>query len=201
MDSIKKVWSDKMEQAIGIRPWQIIRPFIRFGGWLKQCNNGIQQWSIWPIAARRVLLRAMGAKLHPTAIVVDQVYISDPSNLIMGEGTYLNVRSLVDGHALVTLGDWVRVGAYVRILTRTHEYNRFSVYRRRKTKDIDLPVTIERGCWIGNGSIIMPGVTIREGCVIGAHSLVLETTKPNCLYVGSPARLVRELEKGEYDGD
>ena len=35
-----------------------------------------------------------------------------------------------------------------------------------------LPVTIEDGCWIGRGVIILPGVTIGKGSVIGAGSVV-----------------------------
>ena len=39
----------------------------------------------------------------------------------------------------------------------------------------------------------MPGVTISKGCVIGAGALVKESTEPNGLYVGCPAKRVKEL--------
>nr|WP_269726648.1 hypothetical protein [Rhodococcus sp. R1101] len=42
--------------------------------------------------------------------------------------------------------------------------------------------------------MIMPGVSIGAGAVIGANSLVTEDCAPNALYVGSPARWVRDLE-------
>lgn len=40
----------------------------------------------------------------------------------------------------------------------------------------------------------MPGVTIRKGCVIGSDSLVLTDTEPNGMYVGHPAKRVKDLE-------
>jgi acetyltransferase-like isoleucine patch superfamily enzyme len=54
-------------------------------------------------------------------------------------------------------------------------------------------VRIGNGCWIGAGVTILPGVTIGEGCVIGAGSVVTRSTEANGLYVGMPARRVREL--------
>jgi acetyltransferase-like isoleucine patch superfamily enzyme len=192
-EQAKEFFSNKMEEFVGIRPWQILKCLQRCGNWIQQCGNGVQQWSIWPNKVRHFLLRSMGAKLANTAIVVDQVYVYNPRNLTMGHGTYINTRCFIDGNGPVTLGDWVRLGPYVRILTGTHEYNPRSVYRRRNTRDIVLPVTIERGSWIGTGTTIMPGVTIREGCVVGANSLLLQSTKPNSLYVGNPARFVRKL--------
>lgn len=56
-----------------------------------------------------------------------------------------------------------------------------------------LPVIIERGCWVGLGAIILPGVTVREGCVIGAGAVVVHSTLPNGLYVGNPAKRVKDL--------
>jgi acetyltransferase-like isoleucine patch superfamily enzyme len=43
---------------------------------------------------------------------------------------------------------------------------------------------------------VMPGIVIREGCVIGANALVTRSTEPNGLYLGVPARRVRDLPVG-----
>jgi maltose O-acetyltransferase len=39
----------------------------------------------------------------------------------------------------------------------------------------------------------MPGVTIAEGCIIGANTLVSDSTEPDGLYAGTPAKRVRDL--------
>ena len=40
---------------------------------------------------------------------------------------------------------------------------------------------------------VMSAISIVVGCVIGAGSLVTKDTEDNSLYVGSPARKVRDL--------
>ena len=55
------------------------------------------------------------------------------------------------------------------------------------------PIVVCNGCWIGANVIIMPGVTIGDGCVIGAGTLVTKDCEPNGLYVGVPAKRIKEL--------
>ena len=57
------------------------------------------------------------------------------------------------------------------------------------------PVVFERYANIGTGVVIMPGVTLAEGAVVGANSLVTVSTDPWTVYVGSPARPVKERPK------
>lgn len=53
------------------------------------------------------------------------------------------------------------------------------------------PVLIENRVWIGEGTIIMPGVTIGEGAIIGAHSVVTKSIPSNTIAVGSPAKPIK----------
>lgn len=57
------------------------------------------------------------------------------------------------------------------------------------------PVVLKRGCHIGMGSIIMPGVTIGEGAIIGAGSVVTRDIPPYTCAVGIPAKVVKEFSK------
>ena len=56
-------------------------------------------------------------------------------------------------------------------------------------------VKIKTHSIIGAGSIIMPGVILEEGSSIGAMSLVLKTTKPWGIYVGNPAKRLKDRRK------
>ena len=56
-----------------------------------------------------------------------------------------------------------------------------------------LPVTIEDGCWIGGGVIILPGITIGKGSVIGAGSVVTKNIPPDSLAAGNPCRVIRKI--------
>lgn len=57
------------------------------------------------------------------------------------------------------------------------------------------PVVFEKFTTAGTGVIILPGVTLAEGSVIGANSLVTKSTEPWMVYVGSPAKPVKERNK------
>ncbi len=55
--------------------------------------------------------------------------------------------------------------------------------------------TVEDGALIGIRAVVLNGATIGRGSLIGAGALVTEGKEipPNCLAVGAPARVVREL--------
>jgi len=44
------------------------------------------------------------------------------------------------------------------------------------------------------GVIILPGVTIESGCVIGVGSIVTKNCEANGVYVGNPAKRVKNLQ-------
>lgn len=142
-----------------------------------------QQSALCPEHVRRWLLNAMGARVHRTAKISHGVFIGLPRNLRMDRRSALNVGCWLDGNAEIVIGEGVRFGPHVRILTGTHPIED-DVYRRKLGQPIiALPVVVQRGCWVGIGATIMPGVTIAEGCVIGAGALVTKSTAPNGLYV------------------
>jgi carbonic anhydrase/acetyltransferase-like protein (isoleucine patch superfamily) len=59
--------------------------------------------------------------------------------------------------------------------------------------------TIEDRCLIGMGSIILNGAKIGAGSIIAAGTLIPERTvvEPGSLWMGSPGKFRRKLEKGE----
>ena len=60
-------------------------------------------------------------------------------------------------------------------------------------KDVSAPVSVGDDCWIGGGSIVLPGVRIGNGVTIGAGSVVTKDIPDNVLAYGTPCRVVREL--------
>ncbi len=111
--------------------------------------------------------------------------------LVVGGNVFVNVGFFFDGFDTLTIGDNVRIGQYVKIITATHEIG--PPQQRGTHETIGKPVHIENGSWIGSCAIILPGVTIASGCVIAAGSVVTKSTEPDGLYAGNPARLLRLL--------
>ncbi|MFP4477390.1 MAG: acyltransferase [Desulfatibacillaceae bacterium] len=56
------------------------------------------------------------------------------------------------------------------------------------------PVSIGENCWIGDHAIVCKGVTVGDNSIVGAGSVVVRDIPPNCVAVGNPARVVRELD-------
>jgi carbonic anhydrase/acetyltransferase-like protein (isoleucine patch superfamily) len=61
--------------------------------------------------------------------------------------------------------------------------------------------TIENQCLIGMGSVILDGAVIQAGAIVGAGSVVSpgKILEGGCLYLGAPAKKVRELTEKEKD--
>jgi len=144
-----------------------------------------------PTPLRPVLLRVFGATVGDGCHISPGTYLRE-TNLLLGRDVVLGARQYIDASGKVLIGDRCHVGPGVTIISATHSIQP-DVYRRAPS-DVQLTeVAIERGCWIGANTTILAGVTIGEGCVIGAGSLVNKSCEANGLYVGSPARRVRDL--------
>ena len=61
------------------------------------------------------------------------------------------------------------------------------------------PVTLKRGCQIGMGSILMPGVTIGEGAIIGARSVVTKDIPAWTIAVGNPCKVIKEIPERKIE--
>ena len=57
------------------------------------------------------------------------------------------------------------------------------------------PIVLKKGCQIGMGAIIMPGVTVGEGAIIGARSVVTKDVPAWTIATGSPCKVIKELER------
>lgn len=57
------------------------------------------------------------------------------------------------------------------------------------------PVLIKKHSLLGYNTLVMPNVVIEEGCSFGAYSLVNKSTEPWGLYVGQPAKRIKENSK------
>lgn len=101
----------------------------------------------------------------------------------------------------ITIGNNVLIAPNVQIYTATHpvelaerltpiETDNGTEYVRHTYA---LPVTIEDGCWLGGGVIVLPGVTLGRGSVIGAGSVVTKSIPPNSLAAGNPCRVIRTI--------
>jgi acetyltransferase-like isoleucine patch superfamily enzyme len=60
--------------------------------------------------------------------------------------------------------------------------------------------SIGKNCFVGCGSIILPGVTIGDSVIVGAGSVVTKNVPSNCIVAGNPARVIKEKIETEVYG-
>lgn len=139
-----------------------------------------------------------------TNVSVGQPFICDYGrNIHVGNNVSVNMNCTFVDCNKIEIGDNVLIASNVQIYTATHPVE----LSDRLTPDWDpesgeyfcrtyaLPVKIGNGCWIGGGVIILPGVTIGDGTVIGAGSVVTKDIPANCVAVGNPCRVIREINQ------
>jgi maltose O-acetyltransferase len=143
------------------------------------------------LGARARVLRAAGVRVGRGVQVSPGFVVGGIGLLTIGDEVFANHDVYVDTEAPVTIGDRVLLGDHVRLVTGTHE---IGGPERRGGAVRGAPVTIGDGSWLGSGVTVLPGVTVGRGCVIGAGAVVTRDCAPDGLYVGVPARRVRDLD-------
>ncbi len=113
-------------------------------------------------------------------------------NITIGEGVYINFNCSFLDNGKIIIGEKVLFGPAVTITTIGHP-----IAADKRKYMYTAPVVIENNCWIGAGVTICPGVTIGENTVIGAGSVVVKDIPSNCVAVGNPCRVVREIDDND----
>ncbi|MDR2361610.1 MAG: sugar O-acetyltransferase [Prevotellaceae bacterium] len=151
--------------------------------------------------ARYNLLKELFGSIG-TNVSVGNPFICDyGQNIHIGDNVSVNMNCTFVDCNKITVGNRVLIASNVQIYTAAHPVELNERLTPGWTADskkyfcqtFALPVTIEDGCWIGGGVIILPGVTIGKGAVIGAGSVVTKNIPENSLAVGNPCRVIRKL--------
>lgn len=91
----------------------------------------------------------------------------------------------------IIIGDNCLISYNVHMRTDMHCYrNRNKLINEQGHKEAD--IVIGNDCWIGCGAQILASVRIADGCVIGAGAIVTKNTDPYSVYVGVPAKKIKE---------
>jgi maltose O-acetyltransferase len=108
--------------------------------------------------------------------------------ITIGARFFANFGLVILDVARTSIGDDVKIGPNVQLLTATHPLD--PELRRQKWESAE-PITIGHNAWLGGGVIVCPGVTVGENTVVGAGSVVTKDLPGNAVAVGSPARVLR----------
>lgn len=146
---------------------------------------------------RESLLKEMFAEIG------EDCYIEPPfhsnfggHHVHFGKGIYANFNLTLVDDTHIYVGDYTMFGPNVTVATAGHP---ILPELREKLYQYNAPVHIGRNCWIGAGSIIVPGVTIGDNVVIGAGSIVTKDIPSNVIAVGNPCKVLREVNEHDRE--
>ena len=94
----------------------------------------------------------------------------------------------------VTIEDNVFIGHNVTFINDTYPRATNTEGRLQSEEDWKVePTLVKKGATIGSGATVLSNLTIGENAIIGAGSVVTKDVPPDCIVVGNPAKLIRQL--------
>ena len=141
----------------------------------------MNSWILSPLEPR---------KLRPW--VLKKIGVTVGRDVFIGSDVWID-----GGHAeLITIGDRSHVDARCILLCHKRDLSDYYMgddYHKLPYKKA--PIYIGKGCSIGTGTIVMPGVKVGDGAIIGAGSLVTKDIPAWTIAIGRPARVIKEIPK------
>lgn len=144
---------------------------------------------------RCALMKEMFAEIGEGCYIEPPFYANWGGKFVhLGNKVYANFHLTCVDDTHIYIGDNTMFGPNVTIASANHP---IFPEMRLKALQYNLPVHIGKNCWIGAGSVIVPGITIGDNSVIGAGSVVVKDIPANSVAVGNPCKVIREI--GERD--
>jgi len=113
-------------------------------------------------------------------------------NIIIGENSYIGNRSTIAS----VKGQKVHIGKNCSISHNVRFYtinrNPIDIINNKSViGKIQGDIIVGNNVWIGANVFINQNVTIGDNVVIGANSVVTKNLDSNCIYAGTPAKLIK----------
>jgi maltose O-acetyltransferase len=143
---------------------------------------------------RTAMLRAAGVRIGLRSLVQGPLRITGSGNpcqdFSIGNFTLLSGPLHADIGAPIRIGDRVRIGHDVSLLTVDHEVGAEEMRSGRRKFG---PIEIADGAWLASRVVVLPGVRIGVGAIVAAGAVVTRDVPDNTLVAGVPARVARSL--------
>ncbi len=119
------------------------------------------------------------------------IYVKTRGNLSIGYNARIGSFSKFWNYEKIIIGKNFLSAGCLTINTGSHIPETLEAYAK--------PVEIGDNVWCGVNVTILAGVRIGNNCIIGAGSLVNKDIPDNCIAAGVPAKIIRYIEKENYD--
>lgn len=141
---------------------------------------------------------------HNTIEIGDDSRIDDfcvvSGKVTIGKNVHIAPFCLIaGGEKGIIFEDFSGLAYQVQVFTQSDDYSGKTLTNPtipdKYKKEIKKEVIIKKHSIVGAGSIILPGVVLFEGTSVGALSLVRKKTEEWSIYLGNPAKKIKNRKK------
>jgi acetyltransferase-like isoleucine patch superfamily enzyme len=147
---------------------------------------------------------AASARIGSGAVVGDRAHVRERATV--GEGSVVGSGSAVDNDVAIGARVKIQTGCYITAFSVVED-DVFVAPCVTTTNDNQMGrhergialrgATLRRGCRVGAGSILLPGIEVGEEAFVAAGALVARDVESRTLVMGVPAKVVRQVEDRE----
>ena len=110
----------------------------------------------------------------------------------VGHNSHFAPGCVLYGWGGLRIGPFCNIAAHCVFATVGHDQLVHAGKRMCEAPAVRGPITLEEDVWLCAHVTVTAGTTIARGCIIGANAVVTRDTDPMGLYVGVPARRLRD---------
>ncbi|MCJ0929720.1 acyltransferase [Virgibacillus halodenitrificans] len=124
------------------------------------------------------------------------VNLKNIENLTLGSNISIHSFNYLDAYGGISIGDNVSIANHCTIISSDHTWEDPNL-PIKYNEVLKKPIVIQEDVWVAAGCRILGDVIISNRTVIGAGAVVNKNLKANSLYVGVPARKIKNLNEGK----
>ena len=149
-------------------------------------------WMLMKISKNWVILNRISMNLRPFLWKLTGVNIK--GNVNIAYDVYYDVTNA----KYITIEDGVWIPPCVKLLCHKRNLSEYYVGDDINQMPYDFgEIVLKKGCHVGLGTTVLPGVTIGEGAIIGAGSLVTKDIPAWTIAAGVPAKVIKQIPRRE----
>lgn len=126
--------------------------------------------------------------LKPRTVIGNDCYVDSyvltSGDCKIGNNVILRYRTIIARNVIIEDNNFFTAGVK-------------TIYLDHSAQATKRSLLIKEGNFFGDNVIIMGGITVAENCVFGASTFINKDTEPMGVYVGTPARRIRDLKEEE----
>src|SRR5947207_1019250 len=113
----------------------------------------------------------------------------------IGHHSHFAPGCILYGWGGLKIGPYCNIAAHCVFATIGHDQVRRGEQPMAVVAPVPGPITLVEDVWLSANVTVTANTTIAKGCIIGANAVVTRDTEPYGLYVGIPARRLRDRRR------